>query len=64
MSFKEDIQPIFNSNCVTCHNEEHQYLDLREGKSYDQLSQNGANAPYIVAGKPGKSLLYERVTGI
>ena len=38
--FQTDIQPIFNSNCVTCHNGT-QFPDLRSGKSYAALSKAG-----------------------
>jgi hypothetical protein len=38
VSFSADIQPIFNNNCIMCHNQSHfTGLDLREGKSYNLL---------------------------
>jgi hypothetical protein len=37
-SFKADIQPIFTSNCITCHGGA-QAPDLRDGKSYASLSK-------------------------
>jgi len=36
--FEADIQPIFTSNCITCHNGA-QAPDLRDGKSYAALSK-------------------------
>ena len=36
VSYSGDIQPIFNSNCVSCHSGS-QSPDLREGWSYDEL---------------------------
>ena len=36
--FQTDIQPIFNSNCITCHNGT-QFPDLRAGKSYASLTK-------------------------
>jgi len=39
--FQTDIQPIFNSNCVTCHNGTKQFPDLRDGKSYLALTKGG-----------------------
>jgi hypothetical protein len=36
--FQVDIQPIFNSNCVTCHGGA-QAPDLRDGKSYLALTK-------------------------
>lgn len=38
VSFSADIQPIFNNNCIMCHNQSHiTGLDLREGNSYNLL---------------------------
>jgi hypothetical protein len=39
--FETDIQPIFNSNCITCHNGVKQFPDLRDGKSYLALTKGG-----------------------
>ena len=39
--FQADVQPIFNSNCVTCHNGVKQFPDLRDGKSYLALTKGG-----------------------
>jgi hypothetical protein len=39
--FQTDIQPIFSSNCVTCHNGVKQFPDLRDGKSYLALTKGG-----------------------
>ena len=35
--FARDVQPIFDSKCVTCHPVAYPYLDLRSGRSYWQL---------------------------
>jgi hypothetical protein len=43
-SFKADIQPIFNANCITCHNGSRS-PDLRDGKSYSALSKGYITAP-------------------
>jgi len=40
----EDIQPIFNSNCVSCHGGA-TAPDLREGKSYNSLTKGGYVTP-------------------
>jgi hypothetical protein len=37
VSFSADVQPIFDAKCVACHPVSYPYLDLREGRSYDQL---------------------------
>jgi hypothetical protein len=51
-----DIQPIFNSNCVTCHGGI-QSPDLRSGKSFLSLTKGG------FVKQPGvKSILYIQIT--
>ena len=40
----EDIQPIFNSNCITCHGGTTS-PDLREGKSFNSLTKGGYVTP-------------------
>jgi hypothetical protein len=35
--FAADVQPIFDAKCVACHPVAYPYLDLREGRSYDDL---------------------------
>ncbi len=43
-SFSQDIQPIFNNSCISCHDDEHSAgLDLRMGFSYSLL----VNVPSI-----------------
>jgi hypothetical protein len=42
--FQADIQPIFNANCVTCHNGSRS-PDLRDGKSFSALSKGYVNSP-------------------
>lgn len=38
ISYSADIQPIFNNNCIACHDQTHVTgLDLREGESYNLL---------------------------
>ncbi|RLD26733.1 MAG: hypothetical protein DRI75_11145 [Bacteroidetes bacterium] len=38
VSFATDIQPIFNNNCIVCHDQNHfTGLDLQEGSSYNLL---------------------------
>ena len=46
VSFEEDIQPIFDWKCVACHPVSYPYLDLRQGRSYDDLVRiSAATAP-------------------
>jgi hypothetical protein len=56
-SFSNDIQPIFTSNCITCHGAG-KSPDLRSGKSYASLTNGGfVNAPAET------SVLYSTITG-
>jgi hypothetical protein len=55
--FQDEIQPIFNSKCIDCHNGT-QYPNLTDGKSYEALSKGGLITP------PGEtSGLYLKMTG-
>ncbi len=53
--FQTDIQPIFNANCITCHNGSRS-PDLRSGKSYSALSKGYINPP------AESSRLYVKIT--
>lgn len=59
ISFANDIQPIFNASCSSCHNETHD-LDLRQDYAYDQLLTDGENAPYVDTENPEQSAIYIR----
>ena len=37
VSFSDDVQPIFDRKCASCHPTSYPYLDLRRGRSYDDL---------------------------
>lgn len=51
-----DVQPIFNSNCITCHGGTLS-PDLRSGKSFLALTKGG------FVKKPGEtSILYHQIT--
>ena len=55
--FETDIQPIFNANCVICHNGVKLFPDLRDGKSYLALTKGG----YVTL--PGEtSRLYHQIS--
>jgi len=56
VSFATDIQPIFNSDCISCHNGTID-PDLREGNSYDALMSLPAGS--IVSGNSEGSELME-----
>jgi hypothetical protein len=54
--FETEIQPIFSSNCVSCHGGA-QFPNLSEGKSYNALTKGG----YVTL--PGEtSKLYHQLT--
>jgi len=59
--YAQHIQPILDSNCVSCHGE-----GKTEGKlrldSYEMLMQGGKDGRVVVPGNPEKSILLERVT--
>lgn len=53
VSFKNDIQPIFNARCVSCHGGTNGlYLT-----SYEDLMQGGVNGTAVIAGDPNSSRL-------
>jgi hypothetical protein len=51
-----DIQPIFTSNCITCHGGI-RTPDLRTGKSYNSLTNNN-----LVSSPASGSVLYTKIT--
>lgn len=63
VSFRNDVQPIFNSSCISCHNATHQYLQLDSCCSYYELFYTGTNASYIDTLNPSNSILIKRMTG-
>ena len=56
-----DVQPIFDSKCVSCHPVAYPYLDLRRGHSYGDLYRvSAATKPAferVVPGRPDLSYL-------
>lgn len=55
------INPIFESNCASCHGAAKSNGGLRLD-SFDLLMKGGKDGPVIIAGDPEKSLLLHRVT--
>ena len=55
------INPIFDSKCVSCHGQSQAKGGLRLD-SYEHLMKGGEAGAVIVAGNPGNSILFERVT--
>lgn len=55
ISFSANIQPIFDNNCITCHNKNSDVLDLKEGFSYlELLNKNFLN---VVQPKESKLII-------
>lgn len=57
VKFAEDIQPIFNNKCISCHSGT-QKPDLRDGKSYSALK----NGVYFNVTTPSESKIYLKLT--
>ena len=61
VSFARDVQPIFDRKCVQCHPVSYPYLDLRQGRSYDQLVRVSARTrpafERVLPGRPELSYL-------
>jgi len=55
VSFSRDVQPIFDRKCAACHPVSYPYLDLRRGRSYDELVRVPAEtAPAFARVLPGR----------
>jgi len=55
VSFSRDVQPIFDRKCTACHPVSYPYLDLRRGRSYDELVRVPAEtAPAFARVLPGR----------
>jgi hypothetical protein len=55
VSFSRDIQPIFDVNCIGCHDQFHLQLDLRSCCAYNEL--------YVAPDNPEQSKLFGHLTG-
>lgn len=59
--FVKDVQPIFEFNCVSCHNEEHDKGDVRMDNPAD-LFKGGESGPGVVPGHADQSWVYTTMT--
>jgi cytochrome c553 len=59
-TFAKDIKPLLQSKCVKCHGDKTRKADLDLSTSTGIL-KGGESGAVVVAGKPDKSLLYEKV---
>lgn len=74
VSFADDIQPIFNSNCISCHSSTGSassvlvlISDVSYGNIVSQPSQYTGNPPsgtLVTPGDSSSSVLYQRVSGV
>jgi hypothetical protein len=60
VSYQQDIQPIFDRACVSCHG-------VQAGLTltgYDQLMNGSLDGPVVIPGNPAASELLRRLTGL
>lgn len=57
--FSENIRPIFEKNCLSCHNRRSFFFGGLRLNSLDWIQKGGHSGPAIVASRPGESLLYQ-----
>jgi len=61
-SFSEQVLPIFQANCMKCHNSNTQ-LGGWDGSSYESVMTSGNNAPVVIPGDAANSLLAQFIQG-
>lgn len=59
VSYKDDIQPIWNLNCIDCHSSGQIEPELTEGISYNVLMGDG----YVIPNNAIGSQLFKTLTG-
>jgi mono/diheme cytochrome c family protein len=66
-SLSRQVQPIFDANCVACHQSgaAQQGLVLESGAAFKNVGKRSSEAPMnlIAAGKPDASYLFQKVNG-
>ncbi len=60
VSYKDDIQPFFNENCILCHGPDRQTKGLRLD-SYEGVLKETECGPVIIHGKPEISTLIHTI---
>jgi hypothetical protein len=61
VSFVNDVAPILKENCYACHDAK-KHSGKLEMTSYAKLRQGGTDDDPVAPGKPGESLLVQRLT--
>ena len=65
VSFRRDVQPLFDAKCSACHPVAYPYLDLRHGHAYHQLvdvvSPLSPAFERVIPGRPELSYLLTHV---
>ncbi|MCP4538271.1 MAG: hypothetical protein GY832_14115 [Chloroflexi bacterium] len=61
VSFADDIQPLLEANCATCHGET--ALGELNVTNYQSLADGGQSGPIFVAGSPDDSLIMTTMSG-
>jgi hypothetical protein len=65
VSFRKDVQPIFDAKCAVCHPTSYRYLDLRAGHAYGDLVRiSSALQPAFERVLPGRPELSYLLTHI
>ncbi len=59
--FEKDIRPILKAHCFQCHGEDGKEKGDLDVRLRRLLLEGGEHGPAIVAGKPGNSLLFQKV---
>lgn len=57
VSFSDDVQPLLNTVCISCHNGTVTVPNLTEGQAYQSLVNGG----YLNVDDPEESLLFQKI---
>jgi len=62
VSFKNDVLPIFEAQCRTCHSEQNTFGGW-DSSSYETVMSSGKDAPVIIPNDTLNSILLQRIMG-
>ncbi len=63
VSFKQDVAPIIQKNCIPCHAEDNYNPSELSLDSYSSLMQGGKHGSPVVAGKAEESIIMKKLEG-